>query len=68
MAAAAAVSDNEDTNEDLDPAIKACSTLAEFAAASLKHPKALDGVDPAEYLGNRCDNQELASTALCKSL
>jgi hypothetical protein len=69
FAAAAAVDDMHDTVTDLDPAVAACATLAEWTAASIAHPGAIsEGVDPAVFLGNRCDETYLASTALCKSI
>ena len=51
---AADVSDFNDTVEDLDPAVRSCSTVAEWTAASKKHPGALDGVSPLTFLQNRC--------------
>lgn len=52
---AAAVDDMHDTVEDLDPAIRACRTVAEWSAASARYPGALDGVPPEVFLRNRCD-------------
>jgi hypothetical protein len=58
-----------DTVTDLDPAVAACTTVAEWTAASAAHPGAISaGVDPAEFLRNRCDESYLASTALCQSV
>jgi hypothetical protein len=70
FAAAAAVDDLHDAVEDLNPAVLACMTLAEWTAASIAHPGAIsEGVDPAEFLRNRCAaGGELASSALCKSV
>jgi hypothetical protein len=69
FAAAAAIDDMHDTVTDLDPAVAACTTLAEWTAASVAHPGAIsEGVDPAEFLRNRCDESYLASTALCQSV
>ncbi len=63
MKAAHDVDDMRDTVTDIDPAIAACSTLAEFAAASERFPDALDGADPATYVSNRC--ADTATGALC---
>lgn len=52
---AASISDFQDTVEDLDPAIHACTSVDEWKAAARRHPKALDGVDPEVFLRNRCD-------------
>ena len=51
---AASIGDFSDTVEDLDPAVRACSTVAEWTVASKKHPGALDGVSPLTFLQNRC--------------
>ena len=64
---AAAIDDMHDTVEDLDPAIKACRTVAEWSAASARHPKALDGVPPEVFLRNRCDFGGL-QTPLCAEI
>ena len=53
-AKAAAISDLRDTVEDLDPAIRACTSLQEWESAAAKYPEALDGVDPVLFLSNRC--------------
>lgn len=69
FAAAAAIDDTHDSVEDLDPAILKCVSLDEWGAANAANPAALDGVDPFEYLGNRCDfGDGLSSTRLCKAL
>jgi hypothetical protein len=69
FADAAAVGDMEDTVEDLDPAVRACTTLDEWGAASAASAAALDGVDPFEFLGNRCDfGDGLSATDLCGAL
>ena len=66
FADAAAVSDTQDTVEDLDPAVRACTSLEEWGAASAAYPGALDGANPFEFLGNRCDVGEgLSATNLC---
>jgi hypothetical protein len=66
--AAAAVDPMADTNEDLNAAIQACTSLEEWVAASAQHPDALDGVDPESYLATRCARAELAGATLCQSL
>ena len=69
FADAAAVDDAEDTVEDLDPAVRACTSLDEWGAASAANPAALDGVDPIEFLGNRCDlGDGLSARELCGAL
>lgn len=67
--AAAAIDDMHDSVEDLDPAVRACTTMNEWLAASAKYPKAInDGVDPRIYVGNRClYGTGLAGTPLCRS-
>jgi hypothetical protein len=68
FAAAAAVSDLEDTVEDLYPAVRACNTVEEWTAASEAYPAALDGADPVLYLTNTClyGPPDLADTDLCR--
>lgn len=69
FAAAAAVDEMQDTVTDLDPAVQACVSLDEWAAGSASNPTALDGADPWEFLGNRCNSGEgLAETTLCGEL
>lgn len=67
FAAAAAVSDYEDTVSDLDPAIKACGSLSEWKTAAANNPGAISaGVDPITFLVNRCINEpSLAGQMLC---
>ncbi len=52
---AASISDMQDTVEDLDPALRACSSIEEWVVAAKRHPRALDGVDPETWLRNRCE-------------
>lgn len=54
VAAAAAIDDMSDTVSDLDPAIRNCATIEDLRAAAAKYPKAFDGVDPVEFVRNRC--------------
>ena len=62
---AAAISDLQDTVEDLDPALEACTTIEEWKAASRKFPDALDGVDSLVFLENRCRYTEGAKGPIC---
>ena len=57
------VDEMQDTVTDVDPAIAACPTLADFVAASERFPNALDGADPAIYVANRC--ADVATGSLC---
>ena len=69
MKATAAISDMQDTVEDLDPTIRACATLDEFITASSKYPEALDGADEETVIVNRCKyNLTLQDTALCRAV
>lgn len=71
FAAAAAIPPFEDSVEDLDPAVRDCVTLEEWGAGADANPGAIErGVDPYEYLGNRCDDSGagLLSTVLCQEL
>ena len=66
MAAAAAINNVSDTVADLEPAIRACDTLAEWIAASDANPAALDGASPKLFLQNACASLEaLANEPLC---
>jgi hypothetical protein len=51
---AAAIPDTRDAVEDLDPAVRACQSSAEWSSAAGRFPAALDGVDPLTFLKNRC--------------
>jgi hypothetical protein len=65
--AAAAFDDNSDTIEQLDPALRACTSLAELKVASDKYPAAFDGVDPVEFAQNRCASTNgPSSAAICQ--
>jgi hypothetical protein len=66
MADAARVDELQDTVTDVDAAIAACPTLADFVAASEKYPAALDGADPVTYIANRC--ADVATGALCDAV
>ena len=68
---AASVGDMQDTVDDLYPAIQACDTVEEWAAASKKHLAALDGADPEVFLTNVClysAPPAIAQTRLCQSV
>jgi hypothetical protein len=66
MAAAAAIGDISDTVADLEPAIRACETLAEWIAASDANPAALDGAPAKLFAQNACASLEgLAEVPLC---
>lgn len=69
MAAAAAIEDVADTVADLEPAIRACETLAEWIAASDANPAALDGASPKLFAQNACASLEgLANEPLCRAV
>ena len=66
---ASEIDDMHDTVSDLDPAIRAYASLAELAAAALKYPSALDGVDAGIFVANRCEFEPtIATTLICKAL
>jgi hypothetical protein len=66
VAAAAAFDDSSDTIEQLDPALRACTSLAELKAASDKYPSAFDGADPVIFATNRCSSSSApAGAAIC---
>jgi hypothetical protein len=69
FAEAAAIDEMQDTVEDLDPAVRTCATGDEWSAAAASHPGAIDeGIDPIEFLTNRCLYAEgLADTTLCRT-
>lgn len=64
---AASISDMQDRVEDLDPALRACSSIEEWVAAAERHPRALDGVDPETWLRNRCQFGG-PDTPLCRQI
>lgn len=71
FAEAASVSEMQDTVEDLYPAIRVCTTIGEWTAASDAHPDALDGADPVVFLTNAClyaSVSDVKQTELCRSL
>lgn len=61
---AAAVGEMEDTVQDLDPALQACTSIDEWIAAAESNPGAIDG-DPVQFLLNRCLDTEVAAGAIC---
>lgn len=69
IASAAAISDIDDQVTDLDPAIKACGSLAEFARIAANYPTALDEAPPELFVSNRCECEPtLATTPICEAL
>ena len=67
MAAAAAIEDV--SVADLEPAIRACETLAEWIAASDANPGALHGASPKLFVQNACASLEaLANEPLCEEV
>lgn len=55
--------------EDLDPAIGACESLADWEAAAEARPGALEGADPESFARTRCEEAEgLADTPVCEEL
>jgi hypothetical protein len=65
---AAAMSDMEDSVEDLDLAIVACDDLGELRTATDDHPTALDGVDLETFVSNRCmyaEDGSATGAAIC---
>jgi hypothetical protein len=70
FAAAASVSEFQDTHEDLFPAYSACSTVEEWKAADKLYPDAIDGVDPVSYAMTVCANnqQELGDAPICRAV
>ena len=66
---AAAVSVMRDTVDDLNPAVRACSSVAEWEAAFSEFPDALDGADAELFARNRCQyGAGLSGTPLCREL
>lgn len=68
---AAAVSDLQDTHEDLFPAYSACTTLEEWRAANKAFPDAMDAIgDPVSYASNVCKSysNRLGGTPICKAI
>lgn len=69
FAHAAAVGEMQDAVEDLYPAVRACTSMDEWVAASEANPGAIsDGVDPLVFLGNVCGSLTagLENTDLCQ--
>lgn len=66
---AALVPAESDRVEDLDPAVRACASVAEWERASANYPDALDGTDPEQFALNRCRfGVGLSATPLCGEL
>ena len=71
LADAAAVDATEETVEDIDPAIVACSSVEEFSTAAGDNPGALDGADPVTLLEDRCQHAEgpdVPNSDICQEL
>jgi hypothetical protein len=69
IADAAAVDATQDTVEDLDDAIRACPSIAEFEGFADDYPDALDGVSARTFVGNRCQFEpSLTDTDICQEL
>ena len=66
FAEAAAVDEMQDTVEDLVPAIEACTSIEDWAAASDLNPAALEGTDPETFLTNMCASFDVEG--LCAQL
>lgn len=70
---AAGVSRMEDQVSDLDPAVRACSSVEAWTAAARAHPGAVsEDVPPETFLENRCRYSDrtsgLRTTALCQKV
>ena len=65
MRIAAAVDEMSDTVADIDPVIRACISITDLRAASAKYPAAFDGVDPVEFVRNRCEFGGPSDAPLC---
>ena len=70
FAAAARISEYQDTHEDLFPAYSACTSLEEWKAADALYPAVIDRVDPIRYAMTVCANnqEELRETPLCRAV
>jgi hypothetical protein len=70
FADAAAVSEMQDTHEDLFSAYFACETLDDWIAANDEHPDAIDGVDPTMYASTVCEGNEdeIGESPICAAL
>lgn len=68
FAQAAQTQEMQDTVEDLDPALRTCTSIEEWLAANEAYPEAISKslpVDPIEFLINRCLYADDADTPLC---
>ena len=70
FAAAASISEYQDTHEDLFPAYSACTSIDEWKAADALYPAAIDGADPVRYAMTVCANNqgELRETPICRAV
>lgn len=53
---------------DLDPAMSACRSLAEWTSAWHPYPPPLAGNDPRFVAESRCDTGKFNSTSICREL
>ena len=66
FATAEAIDPMRDTVSDLDPAVRACVTVADWKAAAERYPGATNGADPLVFLANRCKGEpSLRSQSAC---
>ena len=70
FAEASAASDPEGTLAALEAAVGACRTAEDWAAAAEEHASDLEGIDPQQFLVDRCleGPPDLDDTTLCQSL
>jgi hypothetical protein len=68
VAEAAEAASMPERKRRLRPAFEACESLAGFAAAVARYPKALDGVDVERYVRRQCrEVPALKSSSLCEA-
>lgn len=62
-------SDADSVQAALEDAIGACETAEEWARASQEHARGLEGVDPQQFLVDRCLNgpPDIADSTLCQA-
>lgn len=68
VAQAAEATNMPERRERLRPAFEACESVAEFASAVARYPKALEGVDVEAYVRQQCrEVRALRDAALCEA-
>lgn len=69
FAVASDSSDADSVQAALEDAIRACDTAEEWARASQEHSRGLEGVDPQQFLVDRCLNgpPDIADSTLCQA-